>query len=285
MSDEPPLRLFIPSDNRPAPLELDGIPMWADPVSQMSFGERAALEGVLGQLKPRFAIEIGTYEGGSLRFLAQHSRQVHTFDLYDLVQDRAAYDNVTFHVGDSKLLLPQLLSTLEAEGIGVDLALIDGDHSAEGVRCDLENLLASAATSSAVILLHDTMNEETRAGIESVGLSANPKVIYHELDFVPGYEFAGGHFDGQAWGGIGLVVTGASRSPGYLESTAQGRYRLPFELLHDARRLRGELRDAECEGQASRVLTDALQSSLSWRLTEPLRWAKRWLRTRRMRRA
>lgn len=259
----------------------------------MSFGERAALEGVLSERKPRLAIEIGTYEGGSLSFLARHCEHVHTFDLDDLVEDRARYDNVTFHIGDSKLLLPALLNELEREDREVDLALVDGDHSAEGVRGDLQNLLDSSATRSTLILLHDTMNEETRRGIESVGLAAHPKVVYYELDFVPGYEFAGGHFDGQVWGGLGLVLTGDSLLEGYRESPAQTRYREPFELLQGARSLstelqvareqlhaaREELENARVSAQRSRALIAAMQSSLSWRLTEPLRWAKHALRS------
>jgi hypothetical protein len=294
VSGEQRARTFIPGDNRPAPLSAGSVPIWSDEVCQMSFGERAALEGVLGQRKPRLAIEIGTYEGGSLSFLARHCEHVHTFDLDDLVEDRAAYENVTFHIGDSKLLLPALMSELEREGREVDLALVDGDHSAEGVRGDVQNLLDSSTTRSTLILLHDTMNEETRRGIESVGLASHPKVVYYELDFVPGYEFAGGHFDGQIWGGLGLVLTGERPVEGYRESTAQTRYREPFELLQGARRVAEELRGAREETQAvradlqlaqgeaerSRALLDAVQASLSWRLTEPLRWAKRIARSR-----
>jgi hypothetical protein len=255
--------------------------MWANEVCQMSFGERAALEGILSQRKPRLAIEIGTYEGGSLRFLAAHCEHVHTFDLEDLTEDRTAFSNVTFHTGDSKQLLPELLRRLEAEHRDVDFALVDGDHSAEGVRQDLVNLLDSPATRSTLVLLHDTMNAETRAGIERADLSVYPKVVYHELDFVPGYEFVGGHFDGQVWGGLGLVITGDRKIHGYEDSPVQTRYRKPFELLHEGRRLRGDLDVARRELELSRHLLAATQSSLSWRMTEPLRWAKRRLLARR----
>jgi len=47
----------------------------------MSFGERAALEGILSQLTPDLALELGTAEGGSLERLAHHSAEVHSFDL------------------------------------------------------------------------------------------------------------------------------------------------------------------------------------------------------------
>jgi hypothetical protein len=42
--------------------------------------------------------------------------------------------------------------------------------------------------------------QRTRAGIERAELSDRANVVYHELDFIPGYEFVGGHFDGQVWG-------------------------------------------------------------------------------------
>lgn len=274
MGDEDQAKLFIPTDNRPAPLATAALPILADEICQMSFGERAALEGVLSQRKPRLAIEIGTYEGGSLRFLAEHSEHVHTLDLDDLVADRAAFGNVTFHNGDSALLLPELLRRLEADHRVVDFVLVDGDHSAEGVRRDLINLLDSSATRSTLILLHDTMNEETRAGIEGVDLSAHSAVVYHELDFVPGYEFLGGHFDGQVWGGLGLVITGDRSMHGYGDSPAQTRYREPFQVFHDARRLRTELDNVQRELELSQRWLAGIHSSLSWRMTEPLRWLK-----------
>jgi Methyltransferase domain len=275
------VQLHIPTDNRPVPLVVPSVPMWADEVCQMSFGERAALEGILSQSKPRVAIEIGTYEGGSLRFLAAHCEHVHTLDLYDLVVDRTAFENVTFHTGDSKEVLPELLRSLEAQGLAVDLALVDGDHSADGVYQDLANLLGHSATRSTVIILHDTMNAGTRAGIERVELSTHPRVVYHELDFIPGYEFVGGHFDGQLWGGLGLVVTGDRRVDGYRDAPAQTRYREPFQRFHEAVRMSEELSRAHRELELSQHWLESIQSSLSWRITSPLRTAKRALEARR----
>ncbi len=109
----------------------------------MSFGERAAMVGVLEALRPRAAVEVGTYEGGSLRVLAKYSERVHTIDLFDLVPDREAYPNVSFRTGDSALELPALLGELADAGTAVDFALIDGDHSTEGVHRDLRAVLES----------------------------------------------------------------------------------------------------------------------------------------------
>jgi Methyltransferase domain len=278
---EQPAKLFIPTDNRPAPLAAAPIPLLADAICQMSFGERAALEGLVSQCKPRLAVEVGTYEGGSLRLLAAHCEQVHTIDLYRQVEDQGAFPNVVFHTGDSRSLLPELLGKLRDDHVPVDFALIDGDHSAEGVHRDLANLLDSDTTQSSVILLHDTMNQEVRAGIEQVELPARAKVIYYELDFVAGYEFAGGHFDGQLWGGLGLVVTGDRESHGYGGSPAQTRYREAYRLVHDARRLRAELDQAISQLELTRRWLEGIESSLSWRITAPLRSAKRRFARRR----
>jgi hypothetical protein len=68
-------------DNRPAPLEHSPLAFTRESHSQMSFGERAALEGILAQLRPRLAIEIGTAEGGSLSRIADYSAEVHSIDL------------------------------------------------------------------------------------------------------------------------------------------------------------------------------------------------------------
>ena len=246
----------------------------------MSFGERAALEGVLRQLQPRLALEIGTYDGGNLRAIAAHSAHVHTFDLNDVVPDRKRFTNVTFHVGDPKTLVPSLLGELEQEGSVVDFILIDADHSTEGVRQDLEYVLASNATRRTVIVLHDTANDETRAGIERVDLARRDHVVYVELDFIAGHQFRGGHFDGQVWGGLGLIVTGDTRATAYRESPRQRRYVEPFAERQACADCRYELEATRADLQRHRDALGAMRSSASWRVTAPLRTAKARLRNR-----
>jgi Methyltransferase domain len=248
----------------------------------MSFGERAALHGLLAQLRPVLSLEIGTYDGGSLEPIAAHSESVHTVDLHPLVPDAERFENVTFHVGDSREVLPELLSELADAGRTIDFALVDGDHSTEGVRADLMSLLGSEAAVETVILLHDTMNPGVRAGIEQAGVEAHGHVIYFEPDFVPGYEFRGGHFGGEVWGGLGLILTGAERPAGYAMSVRQTLYVEPFTARSHAAALADEaaaLREQVAALRASLVDELAarrrLEASVSWRLTAPLRAAKR----------
>src|SRR4051794_7106237 len=182
---------------------------------QMALGERAAIAGVLAQLRPRLSIELGTAEGGSLRTIAAWSDHVHSFDFAPAVADPPP--NVTLHRGDSHVLLPLLLRELERAGEEVDFVLVDGDHSADGVRRDVEDLLASAAVRSTVILLHDTANEHVRRGVRAVDFARHPKVRLVDLAFVELQRSTGALRE--EWGGLGLIVVdGAGNEPAVMRN-------------------------------------------------------------------
>jgi hypothetical protein len=172
----------------------------------MSFGERAVIEGVLSQLQPRLALEVGTAEGGSLGRIAAHSERAISFDLVEPASEVASLPNVELRTGDSHRLLPLELRRLEEAGEQVDFALIDGDHTAEGAQKDIEDVLSSTAVRQAAILVHDTLNQEVRRGLEAVPYAEIPKVAFVDLDFVAGYVPAELPLRGQCWGGLGLIV-------------------------------------------------------------------------------
>jgi hypothetical protein len=265
--------------NRPPPRPAASLEVMRDELSQMSFGERAALAGVLAQLRPRLAIEIGTAEGGSLRRLALHCEEVHAFDLSFALLDRrcgrAGLGNVVFHEGDSHVLLADLLARLGREGRGVDFVLVDGDHTAEGVRRDIEDLLAAEAVRSTVILVHDTMNEVVRAGLEQVDYEEHGKVGYVELDFVPGYVFREPSLEGELWGGLGLIVVESERPRPPGMPARQRHYHEAYEVFTRARRAQAELARAQADLERHQGWLDAIRGSASWRLTAPLRAAAR----------
>jgi Methyltransferase domain len=207
---EPLVRSFRDKDCRTGGLQL----IFGERDCQMTWGERAVLEGLLCALEPALSIEIGTAQGGSLRPIAAHSHAVHCFDLVAPTSDLLELDHVQFHTGDNHQRLPKLLRELAQEGRNVDFVLVDGDHSAEGVRQDVRDLLRSPATADTVILLHDSMNEQVRSGIEQAGVLGFPKVAAFDLDAVPGRLFGEGELQGQMWGGFGLIKTDARR-PAY----------------------------------------------------------------------
>lgn len=210
---------------------------------QMSGGERAALEGLLTQVTPMVAIELGTHKGGSLRRLAVHSGEVHTFDL-TLQIDPADYPSATFHIGDSHVLLSKLLSDLHTQGKRVEFSLVDGDHSPSGVRRDLEDLLSSDAVGTGVILLHDMGNDAVRRAVESLEWQSFSKVAEVNLDFVPTSSPAVGGRNG--WAGFGLIRLDANRDgdgarPQRVPSTTTVIQRTLRELRRRARRSAGLL--------------------------------------------
>lgn len=189
----------------------------------MTLAERAALEGLLARVRPKLSVEIGTFRGGSLERVAAWSDEVLSFDMDPRVDDPPT--NVTFHAGDSHVLLPSKLAELEREGRSVDFALVDGDHSREGTRRDVENLLRSSAVSDCLIVLHDTMNEDVRGGVAEIELARYPHVVHLDMSFL---EVPNDKLPLQEWwSGLGIIVVdrGASQSVDVLRPASL--YRAP----------------------------------------------------------
>jgi hypothetical protein len=204
--------------------------------------------------------------------------------------------NVTLHTGDSHQLLPEILQRFAEEGRNVDFVLVDGDHSADGVRRDLDDLLSSPAVADTVIIIHDVTNEEVRSGLDAVRYAAYPKVAHVNLDFVPGYMFRDPNHRHELWGGLGLVVVDATRSAYFPSAPViEDRYYEAGHLYPQVRDLvaareRGEpaspaeaweqrtiaeeLAAVREERDHYRHLSEAVTGSLSWKLTAPLRAAK-----------
>jgi hypothetical protein len=183
----------------------------------MQLGERYALEGLLSRLRPRQSVEIGTYDGGSLRRIASHSVAVEAFDIDPHCREHAdELSNVTFHLGDSAHTLPKALAALAADGRHVDFALVDGLHTHDAVTADARALLASPACEHTVIVFHDAAHAEVRRALEDLQLGDHPKVGLCLLDFVPGYLVRDepgidDEIRGQGFNGLGLVVLDSGR--------------------------------------------------------------------------
>jgi hypothetical protein len=211
------------------------VEIFEDHIWQMSLGERAAVEGMLTQLRPALAIEIGSAEGACLGRIAGHAEEVHTFDV--VPPSLPVPPNVTLHTGDSHALLPRVLAVFAAQSRNVDFVIVDGDHSPEGVRQDIEDLLDSTAVAGSIILIHDTANERVRQGVEAVRFAAWPKVAHVELDWIPGQLFAESELRNELWYGLGLVIVDATRLAYLNGSVYEQRYHPAGALLARARDL------------------------------------------------
>jgi hypothetical protein len=269
------------------------VEIFSDPDWQMTLGERAALEGILCERKPRLAIELGTAAGRSLRRIAAHAEEVHSFDLAAPPAAVQGIANVSFHIGDSHHLLPEALDRFAEEGRNVDFALVDGDRSPGRVRADLEALLDSAAVADTVIVVHGGANEQVRAGLDSVHYGTFPKVAHVNLDFVPGYMRRDPGHRHELDGGLGLVVVDATRKAYFpdkpvvedryyeaghlypeiraLMIAAESAEPASAEEAREQRTLAAELDAACAERDRYRHLSDSVLTSLSWKVTAPLR--------------
>ena len=212
--------------------DLSTLPIFSASKWQMSHGERSAFEGLLSQVKPRIAVEIGTAEGGSLRRIAAHSVEVHSFDMVAPPDEVRGLENVSFHTGDSHQLVPEFLAQAAAEERSIDFVLIDGDHSAEGVRRDIVDVLGSESVRRTVVVLHDTLNPEVRRGIVAAAIAEHPKVAKFELDLVPGYLARREPYRLTMWGGLGLIVVDPDERQRFPAGVRDERFHELFSVLH-----------------------------------------------------
>ena len=115
----------------------------------MSPSEQVALIFLLEYLRPKVAIEIGTRYGGSLQVISHFSDSVYALDIDPKVPIRlkGKFTNVEYVIGPSTQTLPPLLEKLQRDHADLAFVLVDGDHSSEGIRKDIDNILQFRPTS------------------------------------------------------------------------------------------------------------------------------------------
>lgn len=187
----------------------------------MTSCERLALIRLLDTIRPTVSLEIGTYRGGSLQALAHFSRRVISVDTDPAVATNLAgrFANVGFRTGDSVDLLPCVIEELNAAADPLGFVLIDGDHSTEGVRRDINAVLRLRPRNRVVVIMHDSFNPDCRAGMRLAAWAECPYVHYVELDFVPGVFLheAQGHAAARSmWAGFACAVLEAEPREGSL---------------------------------------------------------------------
>jgi glycosyltransferase involved in cell wall biosynthesis len=185
---------------------------------QMNHSERMGLMGLLMRLKPGCSIEVGTYKGGSLSLISELSGFVYSLDIDPSIPEKFGYfKNVTFLTGPSSISLPLLLEALNEERVPVDFILIDGDHSAEGIKRDLNSILTYIPSKPLFVVMHDSFNPECRRGMLEANWDLSPYVQWVDLDFVPGRIVENGSSSqGELWGGLALAFLTPAIRNGHL---------------------------------------------------------------------
>jgi hypothetical protein len=173
----------------------------------MTVPERVALVQLLDFVKPPVALEIGTYRGGSLQVIAPRAGRVYALDINPQVPGwlGGRFPNVTFRIGDSKVVLPAVLREIEERGEELGFVLIDGDHTGEGVRHDVNAVLRYTPRRPVYVALHDSFNPDCRAGMLAADWQACPYAHYVQLDLAGG-QFAPSPRGLEMWGGLGLAL-------------------------------------------------------------------------------
>lgn len=183
-------------------LDLNKLPLYWEMVN----AEKIALLNLLNDIKPIISIEIGTREGGSLQLVSELSETVYSLDIDPSVKKLTQrFPNVNFIIGDSNQTLPALLNDLHSKNEQPDFILIDGDHSAEGVKRDIENILQLKITRPVTILMHDSFNPSCRKGMLEADYTTNAHIERVEIDFVQGIFSPSAATKGEMWGGFGLI--------------------------------------------------------------------------------
>jgi hypothetical protein len=200
---------------------------------QMFDGERLALTGVLARHKPHISIEIGTFHGGSLSLISQCSDIVFAIDIDPQSVVRAGHlPNVTFLTGKSSDILPLLFRELTDAGLSVDFILLDGDHSAEGIKRDISLILEYIPTKPLFVVMHDSFNPGCRQGMLDSPWHESPYCHWVELDFVPGRMVDNDEpAKGELWGGLAIAYLQPAPRNGYLriDRTAESLFRIAAE--------------------------------------------------------
>jgi hypothetical protein len=178
------------------------------PTLLMGYTEIAFFNSLLSSLRPTCAIEIGTETGATLALMAKYSKQVVSIDIDPGVKEQLSpqFRNVAFVTGSSQKLLRQVLDKIVEQSMEVDFVFIDGDHSADGVRADIEAFLEYHPTKQLVVVMHDSFNPECRRGILAADWASSPFCHFVDVDFVPGVLHSDKHVHRQMWGGLGYAL-------------------------------------------------------------------------------
>ncbi len=174
---------------------------------QMSYAEKHALISLLAEWRPTCSIEIGSATGGSLQVVSAYSEKVYSLDFDTTVPERLGeFKNVEFRIGDAKDTLPNLLDELHEAKTPIQFALLDGEHTAHGIRHNIESFFRHRPLVPLHLLMHDACNPEVRGGILAAYWSSNPHVHFVEMDFIQGWMLPTGPLAGQYWGGLAIAT-------------------------------------------------------------------------------
>lgn len=206
--------------------------------------ERVLLYSMVFGVRPQRCLEIGTLHGGSAMITVAALDDIGSGRLVCVDPEPQVSPEVWAGIEHRATLLqgtsPEILPEAQRTAGGpFELALIDGDHSHAGVVRDVTAVMGVLADGSHM-LMHDAHYEEVRDGIDEVLRTHSGSLL--DCGMLSSASTPDANADTVEWGGMRILrmAVGGSSS-------------------------------AEAE-------ITAITSSASWRITAPLRAAKRALR-------
>jgi len=173
--------------------------------SWMSMPERVLLYGLVAGLAPKRTLEIGTFLGGSALIIAAALDDVGAGSMWCVDPDPRVEEADWSRIAHRATMVakPSPAALDEARslaGDGFDFCLIDGDHSRDGVRRDIEGTLPVLADES-WILCHDAHFHEVREAIDEA-VAVHPGRL-HDAGLVSAHSTTDDN--GVVWGGLRLL--------------------------------------------------------------------------------
>lgn len=161
----------------------------------MESEDRFVLLGLLTALRPRKLVWVGVWKGKDLEVIRRRhpETEIHTIDIDDsnLRETWADEGWFYFYHGDSKDLLPDVLSAVKP-----DVIMIDGDHKYNAVFKDLERSVSLCP--QAIVIAHDAHYPHVRRALADIK-GMFPDRGYHELKTPVTHKF------GATYGGFFVI--------------------------------------------------------------------------------
>ncbi len=160
--------------------------------------ELDAMTDLYRERKPSSVLEIGVWQGGTLKVWLEHAAPEASISAVDL--DHHNIDLYTDWLTDSELHLFTGSSTSDEgkrfirERAPYDWVFVDGDHGPLGVTIDVETVLP-LISSGGLLLLHDIvppMGFDTYQPLQEFEKLEDRHEAWAYIDDVPGYESAHG---------------------------------------------------------------------------------------------
>lgn len=171
----------------------------------MVMPERVLLYAVVAGLAPERVLEIGTFRGGSALIIAAALDDVGGGQMWCIDPDPRVEEADWRRIEHRATMIAEpspeaLTKAREAAGGAFEFALIDGDHSLDGVRRDIAATLPVLAD-EAWILFHDSWYHEVKDAIDEA-IAAAPTQL-HDGGLLSAHSSV--DEQGVRWGGMRLL--------------------------------------------------------------------------------